>query len=129
MQAGDTLLIGDGTYTEPIHPLVAGREGAPITIRAANDGAVTIDCRGACIPLKLGDNWPGDNRSWFVVEGLVLRNGTEAAVRVRGDHIVLRRVSAYDAALRMNSAVMMVAWSSDVLLEDCLLYTSPSPRD
>jgi hypothetical protein len=120
MVAGDTLLIGDGTYTEPIQPLVFGREGAPITIKAANDGAVTIDCRGACIPLKLGDNFPGDNRSWFVVEGLIARNGTEAAVRVRGDHIVLRRVSAYDSGLRSNSAVMLVAWSSDVLLEDVI---------
>jgi hypothetical protein len=40
----------------------------------------------------------------LVVEGLVVRNGTEAAVRIRGDHIILRRVSAYDAGLRSNSA-------------------------
>jgi hypothetical protein len=120
MVAGDTLLIGDGTYTEPIQPLVFGQPGKPITIRAINDGKVTIDGQGQTIPLKLGDTWPGDNRSWFVVEGLVLRNGTEAAVRIRGDHVVLRRVSAYDAGLRTNSAVMMVAWSSDVLLEDVI---------
>ena len=120
MVAGDTLLIADGTYTEPIQPLVAGREGAPITIRAINDGRVTIDGQGTTIPLKLGDTWPGDNRSYFVVEGLVVRNGTEAAVRIRGDHIILRRVSAYDAGLRSNSAVMLVGWSSDVLLEDVI---------
>jgi hypothetical protein len=54
------------------------------------------------------------------VEVIVARNGTEAAVRVRGDHIILRRVSAYDAGLRSNSAVMLVGWSSDVLLEDVI---------
>ena len=120
MRAGDTLLIQDGTYTEPIQPLVYGREGAPVTIKAINDGKVIIDGRGQTIPLKLGDTWPGDNRSWFVVEGIVARNGTEAAVRIRGDHIILRRVSAYDAGLRSNSAVVLVGWSSDVLLEDVI---------
>jgi hypothetical protein len=120
MRAGDTLLIQDGVYTEPIQPLVAGLAGAPITIKAVNDGKVIIDGQGQTIPLKLGDNWPGDNRSYITVEGIVARNGTEAAVRVRGDHIILRRVSAYDAGLRSNSAVMLVGWSSDVLLEDVI---------
>ena len=120
MRPGDTLLIQDGTYTEPIQPLVAGREGAPITIKAVNDGKVIIDGQGTTIPLKLGDNWPGDNRSYITVEGIVAKNGTEAAVRIRGDHITLRRVSAYDAGLRTNSAVMLVGWSSDVLLEDVI---------
>ena len=120
MRPGDTLLIADGVYTEPLHVGVEGVAGAPITIKAVNDGKVTIDGQGQTIPIKLGDNWPGDNRSYITVEGIVAKNGTEAAVRVRGDHMVLRRVSAYDAGLRSNSAVMLVAWSSDVLLEDVI---------
>jgi hypothetical protein len=42
---------------------------------------VIIDGQGQTIPLKLGDNWPGDNRSYITVEGIVARNGTEAAAR------------------------------------------------
>ena len=120
MQPGDTLLILDGTYAEPIQPLVAGVAGKPITIKAVNDGKVILDGQGKTIPLKLGDNWPGDNRSWFVVEGLVARNGTEATVRIRGDHVVLRRVSAYDASIDDNSSVVSVVWSEDILLEDLI---------
>lgn len=120
MRAGDTLRIQDGVYTEPIQPLVAGLAGAPITIKAVNDGKVIIDGQGQTIPLKLGDNWPGDNRSYITVEGIVAKNGTEATVRIRGDHMILRRVSAYDAALRMNSSVIAVVWANDILLEDVI---------
>jgi hypothetical protein len=93
---GDTLCIGDGTYTEPIQPVIRnGEPGKPITIRAINDGRVTIDGQGKNIPVRLGENWGpnGPIGDWFVVEGIVARNGTIATLRIEhGNNNVLRRV-------------------------------------
>jgi hypothetical protein len=120
MRPGDILLILDGYYTEPLHVGVEGLPGAPVTVRALNDGAVTIDGRGTQIPLKIGDVWPGPVDSWIVVEGIVLRNGTDKTMSVRGDNVIVRRVSAHDASKRLNSAVCTIAWSKHVLLEDII---------
>jgi hypothetical protein len=35
---GDVLCLADGTYTEAIQPTTDGTAGAPITVRALNDG-------------------------------------------------------------------------------------------
>ena len=115
MRGGDTLLIQDGTYTEPLH---VGVEG--VTVKAVNDGKVIIDGRGTVIPLKIGDVWPGPINSNITVEGLVMKNGTDATVRVEGDGIVLRRISAYNASTRLNSSIIAVVWSKGVLLEDVI---------
>lgn len=47
------LCLLDGVYTEAIQPAADGTAGAPITVRALNDGAVTIDGQGVRIPLML----------------------------------------------------------------------------
>jgi hypothetical protein len=73
-RAGDVLCLADGTYTEAIQPTTDGTAGAPITVRALNDGAVTIDGGGARVPLLI-------YRNWWIVEGLVLRNGAVATWR------------------------------------------------
>jgi hypothetical protein len=48
---GDVLCLADGTYTEAIQPTTDGTAGAPITVRALNDGKATIDGQGQRIPL------------------------------------------------------------------------------
>lgn len=120
MQPGDTLLIMDGTYTETIRPTVEGVEGKPITIKAVNDGKVTIDAQGKGYAMLLGDTWPGPIDSWFVVEGIIVRNGYEAALKINGTNIIVRRVSAYDASTDQNSNVIAVTGSSNILLEDVI---------
>ena len=122
LQPGQTLCIGDGTYTESIQPNVRnGEPGKPITIRALNDGAVTIDGQGVRIPVRLGENY-GNNGpigNWYVVEGIVARNGTIANYRIEhGNNNVLRRVSAYDASPDENSHSISIVWSDNNLVED-----------
>jgi len=121
MKPGDTLLIMDGYYTEVIRPTVEGVQGKPITIRALNDGKVTIDAQYKTFALQLGDTWPGPIDSWFVVEGIVFRNGSESAIKVNGENNVLRRVSAYNASTDLNSSVVAVVGSKNILLEDMLI--------
>lgn len=121
MQPGDTLLIQDGYYYQQIRPTVDGEPGKPITIKAVNDGKVTVDAQGKDYAMLLGDTWPGPIDSWFVVEGIIVRNGYEAALKIKGTNIVVRRVSAYDASTDQNSAVVAVTDAANVLLEDLLI--------
>lgn len=112
------LCLADGTYAQSIAPRVNGTAGKPITIRALNDGRVTIDGQGARKPLNLGEGTGGGN--WFVIDGLVLRNGTEHVAIVRGSNNVLRRVSVYDADTNANSQPLLL-WGNDNLVEDCIV--------
>jgi hypothetical protein len=119
---GDTLLINDGVYSQQIAPNIRnGAPGKPITIRAINDGAVTIDAKGAFTPVKLGDNWGpnGNIDRYFVVEGLIARNGLLSNFGVKGSNNVLRRVSSYDVSTDENSQAILL-WGSDNLVEDCI---------
>ncbi len=119
---GQTLCIGDGTYTESIQPNVRnGQPGQPITIKAINDGKVTIDGEGKRIPVRLGENWGANGAigDWFVVEGIVARNGTLGNFRIEhGNNNVLRRISAYNASTDENSHAISIVWSDNNLVED-----------
>ncbi|MFO0704120.1 MAG: chondroitinase-B domain-containing protein, partial [Patescibacteria group bacterium] len=125
LMPGDTLMIMNGTYTEPIQPNVRdGQQGAPITIKAAEDGKVIIDGRGEEIPIRFGENWgPNGNmgKSWYVLEGIVAINGTIANIRAEhASNIVMRRVSAYNASTDDNSQAIALVWSNNILVEDAI---------
>ena len=128
LQPGDRLLLLDGIYTESTTGVVQpnirnGEPGKPITIKALNDGKAVIDGEGRDIPVRLGENWGPDGPigDWFVVEGLVARNGTLSSIRLEhANHNVLRRVSAYDADPDDNSLAIGIAWSDHNLVEDCV---------
>ena len=90
-------------------------------IKALNDGKAVIDGEGRDIPVRLGENWGphGPIGNWFVVEGLVARNGTLSNFRIEhGNNNVLRRISAYDASLDENALAIAIVWSDDNLVED-----------
>ena len=118
LRAGDTLLLLDGTYNQSIAPTVNGTSGAPITVKALNDGKATIDGQGTLKPLNLGDGTGGGN--YFVIDGLVMRNGPEHVALVKGSNNVLRRVSVYDANKDVNSQPLLL-WGNNNLVEDCLV--------
>ncbi|MBN2007674.1 MAG: right-handed parallel beta-helix repeat-containing protein [Anaerolineae bacterium] len=67
-QAGDTVLIRQGTYDEQLAPQNSGTAGAPITYRSYLSETVTLS----------GDFYPGaillDGVSYIVVEGLTVAN-------------------------------------------------------
>jgi hypothetical protein len=127
LQPGDTLLLLDGTYTEGttgvMQPNVRnGEPGRPITVKALNDGKVTIDGQHQVIPIKLGDNWGngGPYGDWFVVEGVIARNGLDSVVSVKGSHNVLRRLSVYDGDTDDNTMNLLLM-GDDNLAEDVVV--------
>ncbi len=102
LEPGDTLLLADGTYRQQLRPTRSGEPERPITIRALNDGAATIDGESRRDPVYI-------TRDWIVVEGIVARNAARSVFAiVRGSHNVLRRCSGYDASPDVNSPVFEV---------------------
>ena len=112
MAAGDTLLIADGVYTQTLYGYRSAQAGQPFTIKALNDGQAIIDGGGTFIPVML-------DGSYYVLEGIIARNGSENVIQVRGNNNTLRRISAYNADPNKNSQVILL-WSNNNLAEDIL---------
>ena len=119
LKAGDTLLVMNGVYTQSIAPTISGTAGKPITVKAINDGQVTIDGQGVRKPINLGENNTAHG-NWFVIEGIVARNGTDHVAIVKSSNNVLKRVSVYDANTNVNSQPLLL-WGSNNLVEDCIV--------
>ncbi len=114
LQPGDTLVLLDGTYRQPLEPNGPnGTAEAPITIRAQHDGKAIIDGQSSNIPVHL-------YRDYYVIEGIVARNGNHAVYFISGSHNTLRRVSGYDANTDDNSDIFAIFDSHENLIEDCI---------
>ncbi|UCH80902.1 MAG: hypothetical protein JSW20_14370 [Nitrospiraceae bacterium] len=118
---GDTVILKDGTYTGSSYMIAvtnSGSVGAPIIIRAENDGNVIIDGRGSN-PTFLIDL--SSRIHDITVEGITFQNSSKHVVKVNyADRITFKRVSAYNAGFSSTSDyhIFSVAYSTHVLLED-----------
>ncbi len=114
---GATLCLMDGQYTgasSMINPPqnLRGTAAAPITVRALNDGKVTINGQGSYMPVLLQYN------DYFVLEGFNARSSVGNVVSLANAHYnIVRRVAAWDAADR-NNYVFGISYSTHNLLED-----------
>jgi hypothetical protein len=120
MSPGDTLVLMDGTYNQEIRPLVEGDNQRYIYIKAQHDGQAIIDGEGQRIPINIG-HWSA--QEYIVFDGLVAKNGTIGTVVLeeQAHHIIVRRVSAYDANVDGNGRIILVGQSThDNLLVDCV---------
>ncbi len=95
MSAGDTLIIGDGTYTDSITDIPSGSASAYTTIRAANDWGVTID----------GSAWPNT-----YVHGINITS--KHYVQVRGIHVKMNQST-------LNNMPVLVPYSDHVKIQRC----------
>ncbi len=120
---GDTLILLDGVYKSSIQPPFGGQPGAPITIRAMNDGKVVIDGESVRTPVYLANY---RNAHYLIIEGIIAINGTispapQQVVYIETDHNILRRVTAYNADPDENTAVIGLGATADYnLVEDCV---------
>ena len=81
LAADQTGCLKDGTYTGASAMIApssgaGGSSGHPITVRAENDGSVTIDGSGVRTPLAFNNN------SWWVVTGIDFTNSNQNVVEV-----------------------------------------------
>jgi chitodextrinase len=118
LNPGDMLIIKDGTYHQTLNVTISGTKGNPITIRAENDGAVTVDGENVRKAINLVGT-ASSRKTDITIEGIVAKNSNSSVVIVQyADRINLKKVSAYQAA-DGNYHIFDVAWSSYVLIEDC----------
>jgi len=99
-----------------------GRSGVsenPITLRAMNDGHVTVDgefVRGR-LPLSFEKN------DWWVIEGINFARAAAVMFIASSSHNVFRRVIAYDGSLTTNDHIVSVAWNSaENVFEDFAVF-------
>ena len=115
--AGSTLCLLDGQYTgssSMINPPqnLSGTSSAPITVRALNDGKVTINGQGTYQPVRLGYN------NYFVIEGINARSSVASVVSIsNSSNNIVRRVAAWDAA-DGNHTIFGIHYGKYNLLED-----------
>jgi hypothetical protein len=89
-----------------------GTASAPITIKALNDGKVTLNGQGSSVPIVLYYN------NYFVIEGINARDSIASVVSLsNSSHNIIRRVAAWDAADK-NTDIFGVHGSTSNLLED-----------
>jgi hypothetical protein len=116
-KSGQTLCLLDGRYIgsdSMIFPPenLNGGSGAPITVRALNDGKVLIDGQGSGIPIRLYHN------NWFIIEGVNACCSEQDVVGIfQSSHNTIRRVAAWNAA-DANRMIFAVAGGVGNLLED-----------
>ncbi|KPJ77415.1 MAG: hypothetical protein AMK72_01040 [Planctomycetes bacterium SM23_25] len=118
VKPGGTVVLRDGTYTgadSMIAPPrgLSGTPEAPITVRAASDGRVTLDGQSRRVPVALGGN------DWFVVEGVNAHSSRDTVVSLsRSNRCIIRRVCGWDAA-DGNTNVFGAHHGEHNLFEDC----------
>lgn len=127
---GDVLGLLDGVYTganNMIRPPdgLSGADGARITVRAVNDGAVRIDSQGAsagALRLRTGNLW------WLLQGFDIDGGGSQHPAQIRSaQEVIARRIVAWDSDTAVNGSVFSVGTgegSGDILcrkilLEDC----------
>jgi hypothetical protein len=116
-QSGHTLCLLDGQYTgsaSMINPPQNrnGTASAPITVKALNDGKVSINGQGSYIPVRLSYN------NYFVIEGVNASNSVASVVTLsNSNNNIVRRVAAWDAA-DGNHSIFGIHYGNNNLLED-----------
>ena len=126
LAGGDTLIIGDGTYTESITGMPSGSASAYTTIRAANDWGVTIDGSGWADSYKNGINISSAHyvhvRGFHVKMNQATLTNEPVAVPY-SDHVKIQRCSGSYAPTSGNPATFDVGpTSSYVLIEECYAF-------
>jgi hypothetical protein len=125
MAAGDTLVIGDGTYAEQIVGMPNGSASAYTTIQAADDWGVTIDGSGFADNFKDGIRVSGN---YVVIRGFHVKmnqaHTTNIGIDVYGSsHVKVQRCSVSYSGVTGNVAGISVGPGADyTLVEESYVY-------
>ena len=126
MAGGDTLLVGDGTYAEPITGMPSGTASAYTTIQAENDWGVTID--GSSFANTYINGITVSSKHYVLVRGFHVKmnqaNANNQPVLVPySDHVKIQRCSGSYAPTTGNAASFTVGpASSYVLVEESYAF-------
>ena len=125
MAGGDTLIIGDGTYTEQIVNVPSGSAAAYTTVQAANDWGVTID--GSGFPNTFMDGIRV-SASYVAIRGFHVKmnqaNDDNLGINVfTSDHVKIQRCSvAYEGTTGNVGSINVGPGADYTLVEESYVY-------
>ena len=96
---------------------LSGTSGQPITIRALNDGQVTIDAQNGNFAVLLGGTGSSGSQ-YIVIDGINAKNGREALYRIRGSNNTLRRVIGWNGTSGMSNSYIFSVTGVNNRVED-----------
>src|SRR5262249_3754455 len=124
--AGKTLCLKDGTYQGDRNMItppagLSGTPGRPITLRALNDGAVTIDGQFVLQPITLTNN------NWLELQGFNAKSSVYSVMALHGSfsNNTFRRLVLWDAPMQKNVSIVendCSGVSTNILFEDVALF-------
>jgi hypothetical protein len=126
MASGDTLLIGDGTYTDPITDMPSGAAGAYTTVAAEHDWGVVID--GSAWPNTFMNGISVSAKSYVRVRGFKVKmsqaNENNEPISVpNSDHVKIERCAGSYGPTTGNAATFDIGpRSSYVLVEESYAF-------
>lgn len=121
---GKVLCLNNGTYTGGTSMItppqgIAGTSGSPITIRALNDGQVTLNGQNVRTPVFLSW-WSGSGENaWFVIDGINVTNYLIGGFRSGGSDNILRRVIGYNGTTGDQNSFPFDIYGDRNRVEDC----------
>jgi len=130
---GKTLCLLDGVYQGAANMIVpptgqSGTSGAPITVRALNDGGVFIDGQFAQMPFRTAGN------NWWTFQGFDAGNSSAGVYRndSPSTNLVLRRIclanGRYTVPNTVNEHVFAPNYATNGIFEDlCIFGTNRTP--
>ena len=123
MQAGDTVLIRGGEYSEGVETRRSGADGALITFRAYPGEHPVLD--GTGVAWDNGFTIAGEN-SYIRVEGLAIRDFAGAGMLIRGNNqhieIIDVEVSNSSTGIHLTDYSMPGGVVDDLLIEDSYIH-------
>jgi hypothetical protein len=126
LSPGDTLVVGNGTYAQPITDMPSGTADAYTVLQAEHDFGPLIDGSGWANEFTNGISVNG--KSYVTVQGFRVRmsqtNLDNLPVQAAySDHVKLIRIGASHGPVDGNAATFDIGPDSDyVLVEECYAY-------
>src|ERR1017187_215453 len=126
MHGGDTLIVGNGTYTEDItlngQTSLNGSSGAYTTIQAENTWGATVDGSATTPAYKSSLYIYGMAYVQVIgikfASGVSLTGGQQPVVVNSSDHIKLIKLAGYNAPCNNNTDVFDISQDTYTLVED-----------
>lgn len=135
LQAGDTLIVRDGTYNEALSPTCSGSLGSPITFQAENRGMAIIQMTsgnpGSAIEISSTTSY---TRSYITIDGFIARSwGEHSAIYIYSEddvnesqmtnNITVRNTGAFGSSNQTNCDTIDLGNNlRDSLFEDIWAY-------
>lgn len=102
--AGDTVIVGDGTYNEAIDINASGNASNRITFESENPLGAVIDGSGTGDDYVVNFKGGGIERSYITFDGFEVCNGQKVGIRIQGNYHIVTNCCVHDCGAANTDA-------------------------